>query len=99
MCLGPLVGRFLPALSKSKASESYQSSTPSWARVMSSKMARKIRTEDSAIELRSEDSDRGGQDQPEQVIRVQKAWVTESSTEPRQHAEQSSRIHNAYYLR
>jgi hypothetical protein len=79
MCLRPLLVRFLPALFPiSKVSESKHTPNPSWAQVMSSKLASKLRTGNNGFELHSEDGERGGQ---EKVIRVQKTWVTETSIE------------------
>ena len=79
MCLRPLLVRCLPSLFPvSKTSESRHTPNPSWAQVMSSKLATKLRTGNNGLELHSEDDERGRQ---EKVIRVQKTWVTERSIE------------------
>jgi hypothetical protein len=80
MCLRPLLVRFLPSVfqsTKISESRSKRTTNPSWANVVNSKLASKLRSGNNGVELHSED-DEGIQEQ-EKTIRVQKTWVTESS--------------------
>ena len=73
MCLRPLLVRCLPALfSASKGGASTITPNPTWA----SKLASKLRSGNHGVELKSQYDEIGGQ---EEVIRVQKTWLTETS--------------------
>jgi hypothetical protein len=79
MCLRPLLVRCLPALfPASKGSTSRETPNPSWAQVMSSRLANRLRSGNNGLELHSEDGER---EEHEKVIRVQKTWATETSIE------------------
>lgn len=79
MCFRPLLVKFLPGMfSGSHLSGSKQTHTPSWAHVVSSKVASKLRSGNLGVELHSMDGEGQTQDKS---IRVQKTWTTETSME------------------
>jgi hypothetical protein len=81
MCLRPLVVKFMPAIFGSRGSENKSRNTqnPSWGNGMSFKMASKMRNSN-GVELHSEDDEARVLPEKSKVIRVQKTWVTETSS-------------------
>lgn len=78
ICLRPLIVKLLPAsFPTTETSGTTRTPTPGWAKPINLKLASKLRNSGNRLELHSRDNlADGGSDN---IIRVQKSWVTETS--------------------
>ena len=78
MCLRPLIVKILPkSLPSTDMSDTTRTPTPGWAKSINVKLASKMRHNSNRFELHSQGGD--GLTAADNVIRVQKSWVTETS--------------------
>ncbi|KFX97086.1 hypothetical protein V490_02961 [Pseudogymnoascus sp. VKM F-3557] len=78
MCLRPLIVKLLPkSFPTTDMSDTTRTPTPGWAKSINVKLASKMRHSSNRFELHSQGGD--GLGASDNVIRVQKSWVTETS--------------------
>lgn len=79
ICLRPLIVKILPkSFTVTEISEATRTPTsPGWAKSINGKLTNKLRHNSNGFELHSQGGD--GLAAPDNVIRVQKSWVTETS--------------------
>ncbi|KAL5351513.1 hypothetical protein ACLOAV_003372 [Pseudogymnoascus australis] len=81
ICLRPLIVKFVPksfpTTEMSEATRTATTTTPGWAKSMNVKLASKMRHSSNRFELHSQGGE--GLTAADNVIRVQKSWVTETS--------------------
>lgn len=89
MCLRPLIVRVMPSAFPTTDMSDTTRTPTGWARSLNVKLASKLRSGNNRFELHSQGGDmNGGSDN---VIRVQKSWVTETHAATKESLEKQGR--------